>query len=285
MPTKLEKDEFTGKPTTGHEWDGIQELDTPLPRWWVLVFYACIAWALVYFVLYPSLPWFGGVLGWNSRVEVEERVAAAKQAQSRFTDRIKAGTLEQIRSDRELNAFAVAGGRAAFADNCAPCHGAGGAGRKGFPSLADDVWIWGGRPGDIELTIRHGVRGDDPKARTGLMPNFGADGVLKPAEIDDVAEFVLSLTNRATDRAAAERGAKHYAQHCVACHAETGAGKADLGAPPLNTRVWLYGGTKADIARQIHKPQHGVMPGWSGRLDEATIKMLVVYIHALGGAK
>ena len=289
MPTKTEKDLFQGKPTTGHEWDGVREFDLPLPKWWVYVFYATILWAAVYFVLYPSVPWFTGyfkgVLGWNSRVEVTERIDEAKRGQSRYLDRIRAQTSDEIRREPDLLNFALAGGKAAFADNCAPCHGAGGAGRIGFPSLADDLWIWGGKLGDIEQTIRFGIRGGHEKARTGLMPNFGADGVLKAPQIDDVAEYVLAFTGRGQDKAAAERGAKVFADNCVACHGEKGAGSAELGAPPLNTRIFLYGGGKDAIVRQVTKPQHGVMPAWTGRLDDETIKMLTLYVHSLGGGK
>jgi cytochrome c oxidase cbb3-type subunit 3 len=286
MPTKAEKELYQGKPTTGHEWDGIQELDTPLPKWWVYVLYATIAWAVVYFILYPSVPgfsgYFKGVLGWDSRSEVATRIEEAKRAQGVHLDRIRAMPVEQIRREPDLLAFALAGGRANFADNCAPCHAPGGAGRVGFPSLADDLWIWGGKLADIEQTIRFGIRSGHDRARTGLMPNF-ADGVLEAAQIDDVAEYVLAFTGRSRDSAAAERGAKLYAENCAACHGEKGAGNRELGAPPLNTRIWLYGGTKPEIVRQVSRPQHGVMPAWTGRLDDETIKMLTLYVHSLGG--
>lgn len=289
MPTKIEKELFQGKPTTGHEWDGVREFDLPLPKWWLHVFYACIAWAAVYFVLYPSVPgfsgYFKGVLNWDSRSEVATKIDEAKRAQSRYLDRVRALAADDIQKEPDLLGFALAGGKAAFADNCAPCHGAGGAGRVGFPSLADDVWIWGGKLGDIEQTIRFGIRSGHEKARAGAMPNFGADGVLKGAQIDDAAEYVLSFTGRSQDKPAAERGAKVFAENCVACHGERGAGNLELGAPPLNTRIFLYGGNKAAIVNQVTKPQHGVMPAWTGRLDDETIKMLALYVHALGGGK
>jgi len=288
MPTKIEKDRAREKPTTGHEWDGIREYDLPLPKWWLYVLYATIVWAIVYFVLYPSIPglsgYFRGVLGWDSRSDLAAEIASAKRAQGTFLDRIRTTPAEEIRRQPDLFEFAMAGGRSAFAENCVPCHAAGGAGRVAYPSLADDVWIWGGRVADIETTIRFGIRTGDDKSRSSMMPNFG-DGVLKPAEIADVAEFVLGFSGRGDDKAAAARGAKHYETHCVACHGEQGAGKVELGAPPLATRVWLYGGAKADIMRQVTKPQHGVMPAWAGRLDDETIKMLAVYVHALGGGK
>ncbi len=291
MPTKTEKDLYEGKPTTGHEWDGVREYDLPLPKWWVYVLYATILWAAVYFVLYPSVPYFTGyfkgVLGWNSRVEVAEKIDEAKRAQSRYLDRIRTETPDEIRRQPELLNFALAGGKAAFADNCAPCHAAGGAGRVGFPSLADDLWIWGGKLADIEQTIRFGIRSGHDKARTSQMPNYGADGTLNGAQIDDVAEYVLSLTGRSTNKAAVERGLLIFNQEdkCIACHGKDGAGKQELGAPPLNTRIFLYGGNKDAIVRQVTKPQHGVMPAWSGRLDDETIKMLTLYVHSLGGGK
>ena len=289
MPTKSEKQSFAEKPTTGHEWDGITEYDNPLPKWWLWILWATIAWSLVYYVLYPSIPgitgYFKGVLGYSSRVEVAERMAEARKGQARFLDRIAATPAERVIAEADLRNFAVAGGRAAFADNCSPCHGAGGAGRPGFPVLADDVWIWGGKPAEIEQTVRFGVRSGHDKTRQGMMPAFGADRTLKPNEIDEVAEFVLALTNRGTDKAAAERGTKLYAQHCASCHGDKGEGKQEFGGPPLNTRVWLYGGAKADLVKQMNRPQHGVMPAFEGRLDAATIRMLAVYVHTLGGGK
>jgi cytochrome c oxidase cbb3-type subunit III len=289
MPTKTEKELYQGKPTTGHEWDGIQELDTPLPKWWVYVLYASIAWAVVYFILYPSWPgitgYYKGLLGWDSRTEVAAKIGEAKQAQSRYLDRIRAMSTDEIRREPDLFNFALAGGKAAFADNCAPCHAAGGAGRTGFPSLADDVWIWGGKLADIEKTIRFGVRSGHDSGRAGIMPNFGVDKVLKGPEIEDVAEYVLAYTGRSRDKASAERGGKVFAENCVACHGEKGAGNLEFGAPPLNTRIFLYGGNKADVVRQVTKPQHGVMPAWADRLDDETIKMLTLYVHALGGGK
>jgi cytochrome c oxidase cbb3-type subunit 3 len=290
MPTKAEKDLYEGKPTTGHEWDGVREFDLPLPKWWVYVLYATIAWAVVYFILYPSVPWFTGyfkgVLNWDARTEVAAKIDEAKRAQSRYLDRIRTQSTDEIRREPDLLNFALAGGKAAFADNCAPCHQAGGAGRVGFPSLADDVWIWGGKLADIEHTIRFGIRSGHDKARAGLMPNFG-EGTLKAEQIDDVAEYILSLGKRSTNSAAVERGAKIYAESdkCIACHGEKGVGNSELGAPPLNTKIFLYGDDKATIARQIAKPQHGVMPAWAGRLDDETIKMLALYVHALGGGK
>ena len=289
MPTKAEKDTVTGTETTGHVWDGIKELNTPLPKWWVYVFYLTIAFSLIYWVLYPSIPgitgYFGGVLGTNNRVALEAKLEAAKARQATYLDRIAALDTAAIAHDPQLLSFALAGGRSAFADNCAPCHGLGGAGQRGYPTLADDDWLWGGTLDDIETTILYGIRSGNDKARESEMPAFGADGILTDEQINAVADFVLSLSGRAAGATDVAAGAQIYADNCAACHGESGQGDPTLGAPRLNDQIWLYGGTKADIVAQVRKPRQGVMPSWSGRLDPATIKMLTVYVHALGGGQ
>jgi len=291
MPNKIEKDAYTNQPTTGHEWDGIRELDTPLPRWWLWVLYACIAWSIVYFILYPAIPGINGytkgVLGYSARVEVGQKIAAAKAAQGKFLVGIRKSTPEQIRKNDQLLRFALAGGKAAFADNCAPCHAVGGVGNKGgYPSLADDVWIWGGSIDAIEKTILYGVRSSHDDTRISEMPEFGGeDATLKPKEIADVAEFVLSLSKKSKDAAAVARGAPLYKEHCASCHGATGKGDPKQGAPRLSDQIWLYGGSKSAIIAQITKARMGAMPAWNTRLDRETIKMLAVYVHALGGGQ
>ncbi|MFN0043580.1 MAG: cytochrome-c oxidase, cbb3-type subunit III [Alphaproteobacteria bacterium] len=289
MAGDLDRDALTGKPTTGHEWDGIRELNNPLPKWWLYVLYATMIWAAVYVVLYPAIPWFSGyskgVLGWSMRGEFAERWAEGRAEQSQFQARIVAASMEEIRADPLLLNYALAGGRAAFADNCAPCHAPGGAGRKGgFPVLADDDWLWGGTLEAIELTIRHGVRGADAESRQSVMPAFGADGMLTQAQIAEVAAYVLTLSGGPADDSTI-RGKAIFAEQCTACHGTDGKGVAELGGPNLADQIWLYGGARHEIAAQIAKPRVGVMPGWQGRLDPATIKMLAVYVHALGGGK
>ena len=288
MPTKLEKDEITGKATTGHEWDGIQEFDTPLPKWWVYVFYACILSSVIVFILYPAIPgitgYTKGVLGTTARQSLTGELAIARAAQAKYLDRIKTASLEEINKDTDLRDFAKAGGKAAFADNCVPCHAQGGAGQRGYPSLADDVWLWGGTLAEIEKTLLIGIRFSEG-SRASQMPRFGIDNVLTAKQIDDVAEYVLSLTDRAKDKEAVARGARIFAEQCAACHGKTGAGDQKQGAPALNDQVWLYGGSKADIVAQITSPHMGVMPAWGGRLDPTTIKMLTIYVHSLGGGK
>jgi len=289
MPTKIEKDAISGTDTTGHEWDGIKELDTPLPRWWLLVFYATILFAIVYSVLYPSWPgltgYFHGLLGYSTRAGIEQKMADAAAARAPMLDKIKAASLADIEKNPDLLNFAISGGKAVFADNCAACHGPGGAGNKGFPNLADDDWLWGGTLDQIYQTVAFGIRNGNPKSHQSAMPRFGADGILKADQINDVAEFVLSLTGKSTDAAAAGRGAKVFADNCVACHGDKGQGNIEMGAKQLNNGIWLYGGDKATIVETITYARNSSMPAWSERFDDTTIKMLTVYVHSLGGGK
>ncbi|MGE0154884.1 MAG: cytochrome-c oxidase, cbb3-type subunit III [Reyranellaceae bacterium] len=289
MPTKIEKDAISGRDTTGHEWDGIKELDSPLPKWWLYIFYATIVFSVIYTVLYPAWPgltgYTQGMLGFSQRDEAAASVQAGVAQRAPMMRKIDAASLEQIRKDPEMLGFALNGGRVIFADNCATCHGAGGAGRPAFPVLADDDWLWGGRIEDIHQTIAYGVRNAHDKSRQSLMPRFGADGMLTPAQIDEVAEYVLSLNGRAANKDAAARGEKVFAENCVACHLEGGKGNADLGAKNLTNGIWLYGGDKAAIVKMVWFSRGGSMPAWAERFDPATLKMLAVYVHALGGGQ
>lgn len=283
-------DEVTGVETTGHVWDDdLEELNKPLPQWWLWVMYATIVWSIGYWVLYPAWPlasdYTRGMLGYSQRAVVMEQVAAGKAAQSEFRDAIAKAELAEIQTKPDLLNFAVAGGRAAFGDNCAPCHGRGAQGFEGYPNLNDDDWIWGGDLAAIHQTIRHGIRNSDEDSRQSEMPKFGKDELLEKAQIDDVAEYVLSLSGSATDTAAAERGATVYAENCAACHGENGKGMNELGAPNLADSIWLYGGDKADIVTSINTGRGGVMPAFQSRLDDVTVKQLAVYVHSLGGGK
>ena len=205
MADNIEKDSVSGQMTTGLEWDGLKELNTPLPRWWLYTFYACIGFALVWMVLFPALPITGatGLLGWTARGALPAQLAEERARIEPMMARLRAATPEQIAADPELRNFALAGGRIAFANNCAACHGAGGQGAVGgFPSLADDDWIYGGTFDAIQHTIRHGVRSNESDEQRGVaMPAFLGTGMLTPPQINDTAEFVLSLTNRSTDPA------------------------------------------------------------------------------------
>jgi cytochrome c oxidase cbb3-type subunit 3 len=289
MAGNREVDHVTGVETTGHEWDGIKELNKPLPKWWLYILYATIVWSIGYWILYPAWPlltsYTEGVLGYSQRQQVADSIAAAREAQAGASAAIAATPLEGIKADPKLLDVAIAGGRAAFGDNCAPCHGRGAQGFTGFPNLNDDDWIWGGSLEAIYQTIAHGVRNGGAEARDSAMPRFGLDGILERAQINDVADYVLSLSGKAPDPAAAERGKTIYADNCVSCHGEDGKGNRDLGAPNLADAIWLNGGTKAEVMRSIETGRGGVMPAWAGRLDEATVKKLAVYVHSLGGGE
>ncbi|TVQ55156.1 MAG: cytochrome-c oxidase, cbb3-type subunit III [Rhodobacteraceae bacterium] len=284
-------DEITGVETTGHEWDGVTELNNPMPKWWVNLFYACIAFAGVYVIFYPAIPMINdhtrGLLGYSARGEVAERIAAHSEMQSVWKDRIAAASLEEIREDPDLFNFALASGAANFALNCSQCHGSGAAGNVGgFPNLNDDDWLWGGDLESIYTTIAHGVRNeDDPDARFSMMPAYGADGLLSRAEIRDVAQYVMNFSGRATDMEAVERAAETWEYNCAACHGDDGRGDTDLGAPNLTDAIWLYGGSAEEIFNQVWNPRHGVMPPWLERLGDTTVKELAVYVHALGGGE
>ena len=288
--SKIEKDDVTGTATTGHEWDGIKELNTPLPRWWIITLYATIVWALGYTVLYPAWPMLKsatpGLLGYSSRADVANDIAAAKTGQSQWLDKIKASNLEDILKDKDLLAFARAGGAAAFKVNCVQCHGAGAAGTVGYPNLNDNDWLWGGTIEQIHQTIANGARFvANADTRQSLMPNFGADAILQPEQIADAANFVVTLSGGDADQQAAARGAQVFAENCAACHGEKGEGNKELGAPNLADQISLYGGDLKSVTTQVRKPRHGIMPAWSARLDETTIKQLAIYVFSLGGGE
>ncbi len=276
--------------TTGHEWDGITELNKPLPKWWLWTFYATIVWAIGYWLLMPAWPlvstYSKGLLSYSQRERVAEQVAEAKAAKSDYRDKIAAMDLTAINNDPELLSFALAGGEAAFGDNCAPCHGRGAQGAFGYPNLRDDSWLWGdGTLAAIHKTILHGIRSGDPDTQTNQMPAFGRTGVLNEPQIADVAEFTLSLSGNAGDKAADERGAKIFATTCTPCHGADGKGNPKLGAPNLTDELWLYAGDKQTIMADIRNGRGGVMPAWITRLDPETIKELAIYVHSLGGGR
>lgn len=283
------KDDVTGVETTGHEWDGIEELNNPMPRWWLWVFLVTIVWSIGYWVLMPAWPLVSdhtrGTLGYSQRARVAEDIAAARRAQQVYIERLAKSSPAEIEADADLRAFALAGGRSAYMVNCSQCHGSGAAGAKGYPNLNDDDWLWGGTLAAIEQSIRYGIRSGHASTRISEMPAFVRDGILQPAQAQDLADYVLSLGGNATDKAATARGGKAFAENCVACHGETGRGNRELGAPNLADAIWLYGGDKAAIAESIGNSRRGVMPEWEGRLDALTIKQLTIYVHSLGGGE
>ncbi|MEW6124926.1 MAG: cytochrome-c oxidase, cbb3-type subunit III [Pseudomonadota bacterium] len=281
-------DAKSGKSTTGHEWDGIRELNNPLPRWWLWSFYACIVWAIGYWILYPAWPLISGstpgLLGWNSRAAVQVQLTDLAELRAASSARLNSASLEEIERSPDLLALARAEGRVAFADNCAPCHGAGGGGAKGYPNLNDDDWLWGGTLAQIQATITHGIRAGDDEGHQGNMTPFA--GVLTRAQISDAADYVRSLAGLvpATDPGA-QRGSVVFKANCAVCHGENGKGNQELGSKNLTDDIWLYGGDKATIMQTIALGRGGVMPAWGTRLSPSTIKALTVYVHTLGGGQ
>jgi cytochrome c oxidase cbb3-type subunit 3 len=283
-------DAATGTPTTGHVWDGIRELNTPLPRWWLWLFYATIVWAVGYWLVYPAWPllstYTAGFFNWHSRQAVVDDIAALQALRGPMKEKIAAASLQEILADPQLLGFARAQGRSAFGENCAACHGAGGGGAGGYPNLNDDDWLWGGKLDEIIQTIRHGVRSGDPEAHESRMPAFGRDGMLKRPSVEAVADYVRSLSGLPVPaNASLASGKTVFAENCAVCHGEQAKGNPDLGAPDLTDSIWLYGSDRATIIDGIWNGHGGVMPAWAGRLDDTTIKALAVYVYSFGGGK
>lgn len=289
MSKNREIDHVTGVETTGHDWDGIKELNKPLPRWWLLTFYACIVWAIGYWIAMPAWPTLNGytkgMLGYSQRATVTGEVKAASAAQGAMRTLLDKTPLADVKKNPELLRFASTGGAASFQTNCGPCHGRGAQGGAGYPNLNDDDWLWGGKVEDIEQTLLYGIRSEHAKTRASAMPKYGIDKLLTDAQINDATAYVQSISGAKPDAAAAGRGAVVFKEQCAACHGDDGKGKLDQGSPNLTDGIWLYGSSPEAIATSIRTGRGGVMPAWTGRLDPVTIKSLAVYVHSLGGGK
>ncbi|MBO9478860.1 cytochrome-c oxidase, cbb3-type subunit III [Shimia sp. R11_0] len=289
-PKKFDNDPST----TGHEWDGIEEFNNPLPRWWLWVFYATIIWGIGYTVAYPAWPGISnataGVMGWSTRAIIAADIKEAEDKLAPINAKLEAAELTEIASDPELGPYAVSAGSAVFKTWCAQCHGSGAAGAKGYPNLLDNDWLWGGDIEAIYTTISHGIRNeDDDDARYSEMPAFGE--LLEKEEIDQVVNFVMSLSGEAPDPSLVAAGAVVYEDNCSACHMEDGTGDREQGAPNLVDAIWLYGGDYDTLKETVTYSRYGVMPPWSrdassaGRLTEAQVRAVSAYVHQLGGGE
>ncbi len=289
MADKREIDEATQTATTGHEWDGIKELDTPMPRWWLWTFYATIVWGVGYMIMMPAWPLIHGatpgLLGYSSRANVTAELGQVATGNAPLNTRLIEADLDAIADDPELLRFATAGGGAVFRNHCSQCHGAGGGGAiGGYPNLIDDDWLWGGTVEDIHLTLLHGIRYEaDDDTRFSQMPAFG--DILEEDQILGLVEYVRSLSGADHDEAAAAAQAETFVDNCSACHGEDGKGMREQGAPNLTDGIWLYGGDAATIEHTIRYSRYGVMPAFGNRLSEADIRKVAVYVNTLGGGE
>ncbi len=285
---KKDIDEISGVETTGHEWDGLKELNNPLPRWWVWVFLVTCIWSLWYFVVYPAWPVAGGATkgtsGYTQFKELAESQAEIIARQQVYLEKFEQADFDKVLNDPALYSFATAGGAAAFKDNCATCHGSGAEGGNGFPNLNDDDWLWGGKVEDIYTTLLHGIRvHNDYDTRTSQMPAFGKEGLLQTEQINDVVDYVVALKDG--HDAASLPGYDVFQQNCATCHGTDAKGLREFGAPNLADAIWLYGGKRADIYQSVFYARAGMMPAWKNRLDENTIRQLAIYVHQLGGGE
>ena len=283
-------DQISGVETTGHEWDGIKELNNPLPRWWLWILIITIVWSIGYWFVYPTWPkFFGeherggttGSVGWTQYKQLKEQQSEIMARKAGYLARFNKSSYEEIMQSPELYAFAMAGGKAAFGDNCATCHGTGGAGGKGYPNLNDDDWIWGGSLQEIEYTLNYGIRSAHDDTRFSEMPSFKDS--LEKKDKAQIASYIVGLSQGKKDDNST--GQSLYAENCAACHGLDAKGIREMGAPNLSDQLWLYAGTKGDIISQMNKPKHGVMPYWKGRLPYETIRQLTIYVHELGGGE
>lgn len=285
---KKEIDELSGVETTGHEWDGLKELNNPLPRWWVWVFLVCCIWSVWYWVIYPAWPVLGGATegtsGYTQFVELEKSQKEIIARQEAYLNKFEKSSFDQILNDPELYAFASAGGASAFKSHCATCHGTGAEGGKGYPNLNDDDWLWGGTLSAIYQTLQYGIRAGNDDTRVSQMPAFGKDKILTRDQIFSVVDYVLTLSGE-KEKDTYAQGKQIFQEQCAACHGMDGKGNHAVGAPNLTDKIWLYGGSRQTIYETVYNSRAGVMPSWKGRLDENTIRQLTIYLHELGGGE
>ena len=281
-----ERDLPSGYMTTGHEWNGIKELNSPVPRLVFFFLWATFAFAVLYWLLMPAWPlgltFTKGLLGTNQRKVLAASIEAAAPETASWTGRIKTLDYPAIQADAALMQSVRQTGHTLFADNCAACHGAQGKGQAGFPNLAAGAWLWGGDPATIAQTLRVGINSAHPESRVAQMLAFGTQGVLKKPEIASVADYVLSLSHAGLDPAQIAAGKTIFAANCTACHGENGKGNLELGAPNLTDDIWLYGGDKASVVETITRGRQGHMPTWEARLTDVQRKILALYVVDLG---
>lgn len=274
--------------TTGHEWDGIHELNTPMPRWWLWTFYLTIIWGIGYVIAYPAWPLINGategLLGYSTRGEVQAEIDRFDAANAEIEAKLAATEMTEIAADEELEEFAHNAGEAVYNTWCVQCHGRGGGGFEGYPTLADNDWLWGGTIDDIYTTVNHGIRNEeDLDARFSQMPAFG--DFMAEEEITALVSHVQAISNKNDDLEPTEAGTQLYLDNCAACHADEGTGDRFQGAPDLTDAIWLYGGDVEALTETITNARFGVMPAWQSRLSESDVRAVAAYVHQLGGGE
>jgi cytochrome c oxidase cbb3-type subunit 3 len=291
---ETDKKSELGHGTTGHSWDGIEEWNNPMPRWWVWTFYATIIWGIGYTIAFPAWPLITqatpGLLGFSTRANVASEIEAVAARNAGLTDRLAGVELAALTDDPELQGFAVNKGGAIFRSHCSQCHGSGAGGAVGYPNLLDDDWLWGGAIDEIAYTITHGIRNEQsPDTHWSQMPAFGE--ILAEDEIAAVVQHVLALSGQEHDATLAATGEQVFLDNCAACHMDDGSGDAFQGAPNLSDAIWLYGGDPDTLTQTVTYSRFGVMPAWSEEfrpaqgLSQAEINAVAAYVHQLGGGQ
>ena len=280
-----DRDPHSGYLMTGHEWNGIKELNTPVPRLVYLSLLVTFLFAVAYWLLMPAFPIWStftkGLLGADDRAAVTASVKQAIADRGAWTDQIAGKSFAQIEADPRLIAAVRETGRTLFGDNCAVCHGRDARGGKGFPNLTTSSWLWGGSLEAIEQTIRVGINSTHPDTRVSQMPAFGRDGMLKRDEMENVVAYVMSLSRRQAGKEGAERiaaGKAVFAANCAACHGPEGLGNPEVGAPNLVDHYWVHGSDANALYADVWGGLQGQMPAWEGRLSPIERKVLVLYI-------
>lgn len=286
-----ERDPYTGHMTTGHEWNGITELNTPVPRAVYFFLAVTTAFALVYWLLMPAWPlgttYTRGLLGLDDRSNVAEELRRAASGREIWARRIESSDYQAIQSDEKLMDVVRNTGRTLFADNCSVCHGSDGRGGPGYPNLTGGSRLWGAAPDTVAETLRVGINSSHPETRTSQMLAFGRDQVLSRTEIENLVTYVQGLSKQTNpeESAALAAGKETFAANCVSCHGEDAAGNPELGAPNLTDPFWIYGGDRQSIYTSIHQGRQGHMPHWEGRLTPLDRKILTLYVLDLESAQ
>jgi cytochrome c oxidase cbb3-type subunit III len=257
--------------TTGHVYDGIEEYNNPLPKWWLNMFNICLVFSVGYLVLYPGLGKFEGVLGWTQEGQHAEEVAQAKAVYAPLFAKYSSTPIEQLVGNKQATEM----GKRIFVNTCFGCHGSDARGNPGYPNLTDSDWLYGGNPNAIKQTILNG--------RRGVMPGFEA--ALNAEQLDSLVQYVGQLSGHQVDSAKAADGKTLFDQQCFACHGKDGKGNVTLGAPNLTDDIWLYGGSSVTIANTIRYGRSGEMPAYHELLGEDKIHLVATYVYSLSQPK